>query len=113
MMFGGAGVVRLAPDDEVTLALGICEGIETGLTLIQRAQWKAIWAAGSSGGMAKFPVLPGIECVTLFPDTDDSGAGAKAAAECAGRWVAAGREAQTIWPPGGMDWNDCLVGKAA
>jgi hypothetical protein len=113
MMLGGAGVIRLAPDDEITLGLGICEGIETGLALLQRAGWSAIWAAGSKGGIAKFPLLGGIECLTLFPDTDDGGGGVKAAAECAARWVAAGREAQTILPPGGTDWNDCLVGKAA
>ena len=30
-MLGHAGIIRLSPDDEVELGLGICEGIETGL----------------------------------------------------------------------------------
>jgi DNA primase len=110
---GNKGVVRLAPDDEITAGLGICEGIETGLAIMQRAGWVAMWAAGDDGGITKFPVLPGIECLTIFPDLDDGGAGRKAAEACADRWAAAGREVQTIWPPGGLDWNDALVRRAA
>jgi hypothetical protein len=113
MMLGNAGLIRLAPDDEITIGLGICEGIETGLALMQRAGWAAIWAAGSAGAIAKFPVLAGIECLTVFPDRDDEGAGAKAAETCTERWSAAGREAEVIWPPGGADWNDALQGIAA
>jgi len=113
MMLGRAGVIRLAPNDEITTGLGICEGIETGLALIQRAGWVAIWAAGSRDGIAKFPVLNGIDCLTIFPDRDDSGDGAKAAEACAQRWSAAGRETQIIWPPSGTDWNDVLAKVAA
>jgi len=113
MMLGNAGVIRLAPDDEITFGLGICEGIETGLALMQRAGWLAVWAAGSAGAILKFPILVGIDCLTIFPDTDDSGAGRKAAEACTNRWVEAGREVQTIWPPGGLDWNDALTRAAA
>jgi DNA primase len=113
MMLGNAGVIRLAFDDEITTGLGICEGIETGLSLMQRAGWTAIWAAGSAPAIAKFPVLGGIECLTIFPDADDSGVGRKAAEACTARWNDAGREVQTIWPPGGKDWNDCLARSAA
>lgn len=35
MMAGAAGVVWLAPDTEVTLGLGIAEGIETSLRVMQ------------------------------------------------------------------------------
>jgi hypothetical protein len=113
MMLGGAGVIRLAPDDEITFGIGICEGIETGLALIQRAGWSAVWAAGCAGAIAKFPVLGGIDCLTIFPDADDRGAGRKAAEACTARWIEAGREVQTIWPPGGLDWNDALTRAAA
>jgi hypothetical protein len=112
MMLGGAGVIRLAPDDEITLGLGICEGIETGLALMQRAGWGAIWACGSAGGIGKFPVLAGIEALTIFPDRDDSGTSLKNANQCAERWQSAGREVRIIWPPAGADWDDALGGEA-
>jgi hypothetical protein len=109
MMLGQAGVIRLVPDDAVTLGLGICEGIETGLSLVQRAGWQPIWAVGSAGGIARFPVLAGIEALTIFPDRDDAGASARAADECAARWLDKGREVRKIWPLAGHDWNDCLA----
>jgi len=46
-MLGRAGVIRLSPDDEVTLGLGVCEGIETGLQ-VMAAGWRPIWACGSA-----------------------------------------------------------------
>jgi hypothetical protein len=109
MMLGNAGVIRLIPDTDVTIGLGLVEGIETGLALISLAGWRAVWACGSAGGIAKFPVLAGIETLTIFPDRDDAGAGQKAAEECAARWCDAGREAQMIWPPAGADWLDALA----
>ena len=36
--------------------------------------------------MAKFPVLAGIGALTLLVDHDESGAGQRAAEECAARW---------------------------
>ena len=35
MMLGSQGVVRLSIDEDVTLGLGICEGIEDGLAVLQ------------------------------------------------------------------------------
>lgn len=103
MMAGPAGVVRLAPDGEVTLGLGLAEGIETALAVVQRFGWRPVWAACSAGGIAAFPVLPGIECLTVFADADEAGTGA--ARRCCRRWAAAGMEARLHAPPAG-DWND-------
>lgn len=36
VMLGTAGIIRLVPDDEVTLGLGLAEGIETALAVMQR-----------------------------------------------------------------------------
>lgn len=102
-MLGGAGVVRLVPDAEVTLGLGIAEGIETSLACIQGFGWRPVWAATSAGAIARFPVLAGIEALTIFADAD--GPGAKAAQSCAERWAEAGREARILTPPHG-DFND-------
>jgi hypothetical protein len=107
-MLGPAGgcAIKLIADEDVTLGLGIAEGIENALTAMS-AGWSPVWAAGSKGSLAKFPVLPGIEALTLF--TDPEPGGVEAARECARRWQESGREATILIPPSG-DWND--VGKS-
>lgn len=89
-MLGAAkgGVVRLCGDDEVSAGLAIAEGIETALA----APFRPVWACLSAGGMAAFPVLAGIEALTIFADNDASGAGQRAANECAHRWHQRGIE---------------------
>jgi hypothetical protein len=112
IMLGRVGCIRLTAADEVTTALGLAEGIETALAVMQRAGWSPVWAATSAGAMKRFPVLPGIEALTLFADTGS--AGLEAARECARRWAAAGHEARLLAPPAG-DWDDALphIGEAA
>lgn len=109
MMAGRAGVIRLVPDDEVTLGLGLAEGIETALAVMQHAGWSPVWACGSAGGISRFPALAGIETLTVYADRDDAGAGLTAAEACAARWVAAGREAAIELPPDGTDWLNALL----
>jgi hypothetical protein len=104
MMLGRAGVVRLADDEQVTLGLGLTEGIENGLSVMQVAGWSPVWACGSASNIAKFPVLDGIESLTIFADADQPGM--IAARECAARWAAAGCEVRIIPPRRGGDWND-------
>lgn len=110
VMLGRAGIIRLVPDADVALGLGLAEGIETALAVTQRAGWAPVWAAGSAGAIARFPVLPGIETLTVFADT--GGAGIHAARECGERWAAAGREARLLAPPAG-DWDDALPARGA
>jgi hypothetical protein len=109
MMLGRAGVIRLVPDAEVGTGLGVTEGIETGLALIQHAGWRPVWACGSAGGIAGFPVLPGIDSLTVFPDCDDKGAGLAAGEACGARWLEAGRECRLVLPQQGLDWHDALA----
>lgn len=94
IMLGAAGCIRLVPDEEVTIGLGIAEGIETSLSVMLRYGWSPVWAATSAGAIARFPVLPGIEALTIFADRD--AAGAVAAERCAARWTEAGREVQIV-----------------
>lgn len=106
MMLGRAAgaVVKLTPDADVATGLGLVEGIENGLTLLA-AGWLPIWVAGSAGAISTFPVLDGIEALTVFADRDD--AGLKAALGCVARWQEAGREAVARPPKAeGLDWND-------
>jgi phage/plasmid primase-like uncharacterized protein len=108
MMAGNAGVVRLVPDEEVTAGLGLAEGIETALAVMQGFGWSPVWAATSAGSITSFPVLPGIEALTIFADADDKGAGQKAAAACAERWSRLGREATILAAPSGHDFHDSM-----
>ncbi len=94
-MLGRQGVIRLSPDDEVTLGLGIAEGIEDGLAVLLSG-WAPIWTATSAGTIERFPVLPGIEHLTIFADDDETGM--KAAKSCLQRWIAAGTEADIAIP---------------
>lgn len=98
-------VIKLCDDAEVITGLGIAEGIENALTLGAYGWWP-IWAAGSAGAIRTFPVLAGVECLTIFSDADDKGAGIAAARECATRWSDAGQRAEIHNPPAGQDWND-------
>ncbi|UXN62889.1 toprim domain-containing protein [Phyllobacterium sp. A18/5-2] len=99
------GVIRLWGDEDVTDGLAIAEGIETALA----TGHTPIWATMTSGIMKEFPVLSGIECLTIFADNDIKGAGVKAANACGRRWHDAGR-AVTINMPAdmGKDFADIL-----
>jgi hypothetical protein len=94
-MLGTKGCIRLSLDEVVTDGLGLCEGIEDALALLLSG-WSPVWAAADAGSVAKFPVLDGIDCVTLFADADTPGM--NAARECATRWNDAGVDAR-ILPP--------------
>jgi len=109
IMLGHVGVIRLVPDADVTSGLGLAEGIETALAVMQRAGWSPVWAATSAGAMRLFPVLPGIDALTIFADMD--GPGLAAARECGQRWANADREARLLAPPAG-DWDSMLPRKA-
>jgi putative DNA primase/helicase len=82
------GCIRLWPDEAVTLGLGLAEGIETALAAAH--VHTPVWAAIDASNLAAFPVLPGVEALTIFADHDE--AGLRAAQACAARWQAPGRE---------------------
>lgn len=92
-MLGAQGVIRVSPDDEVTTGLGLCEGLEDALS-IAISGWRPVWAATSAGAIARFPVLGGIECLSIF--SDDDGAGRSASDRCRARWEEAGRDTTII-----------------
>ncbi|ADJ23544.1 hypothetical protein Hden_1737 [Hyphomicrobium denitrificans ATCC 51888] len=94
-MLGKQGVIRISPDYEVVEAIGICEGVEDALAILDSG-WNPIWAATSAGAIARFPVLRDISSITIFSDTDP--VGSAAANKCASRWAAAGRECAVVAP---------------
>jgi hypothetical protein len=63
------GVVRLWPDDLVTLGLVIGEGVETCLAAA-RSGLVPVWATLSAGNLAAFPILPELDGLTILVDHD-------------------------------------------
>jgi putative DNA primase/helicase len=98
-----SGVIRLWPNDCVTHGLAIAEGIETALAAAHL--FTPVWATVDCSNMAAFPVLDGVEALTIFADHD--AAGIAAARECAKRWRLAGKEVRLRMPAmKGLDVND-------
>lgn len=89
--------VKISPDENVTLGLAIGEGVETVLGGLALGFCPA-WATGDAGGIRSFPVLAGINALTIFVDADQSDTGQIAARECSARWTAAGCEVLRVTP---------------
>jgi putative DNA primase/helicase len=83
-------VMKLSPDEDVSMGLHLAEGFETGLAAMI-AGFRPLWSSYSADAIARFPVLPGIEAVTILADHDQ--AGLSAAFACAQSWQKADREA--------------------
>jgi putative DNA primase/helicase len=64
--------IKLSADPEVTVGIGIAEGIESALS-VYGAHWRPIWALGSAGAIARFPILAGVESLSIFADADPAG----------------------------------------
>jgi putative DNA primase/helicase len=101
------GAIKIDNDADVTMGLVLGEGLETCLTARQRFGRAPCWSAVNSGGIASFPVLPGIEGLTLLRENDD--ASSRAVEVCARRWHDAGRDVRICDPePEFSDLNDEL-----
>jgi putative DNA primase/helicase len=99
--------IKIDDDADVEQGLTICEGFETGLAG-RVLGFRPVWAVGSAGAIAEFPVLPGIDALTILAETDDSGANARAVRACGNRWAAAEREVIVAAPRVVGDMNDAL-----
>jgi hypothetical protein len=106
-MLGRAGgaAIMLSKSAEVTHGLGIAEGIETALSVLNTG-WAPVWAIGSAGCIAAFPILDGLDALTVFADADE--AGLEAARAVARRYSDHGRDGYVQIPPRG-DFNDILM----
>lgn len=100
--------VKLSRDDRVCAYLGLAEGIETGLSVMQLEPNLPVWVVGGASKLTTFSVLPGISYLTLAADHDANGVGVTAARIAAERWSDAGRDVRIIYPQQLGDWNDTL-----
>jgi hypothetical protein len=101
--------IKLDPDETVTHGLHVGEGVESCMSARQLGL-KPTWALGSTSNIAAFPVLSGIECLTILGENDE--ASAKAVQACGERWHAAGRIVLINRAAYGKDLNDALRGTA-
>jgi hypothetical protein len=102
----GGAAVKLAPDEDLTYALGVAEGLEKALrmSLVPKFGATPAWALLGTGGVAKLPVLGGVDVLWIAKDNDP--AGEAAASALASRWLAAGREVKRVYSTRGKDLND-------
>ncbi len=103
---GGAVVVARCEGPLV-----VAEGIETALSLASGLHNgpATIWAALSTSGIKSLslPALP--QRLIIASDSDDNGAGLKAAQSLAQRANALGWDVSLAPAPEGQDWNDILM----
>ena len=98
----GGCAVKLDGDTDVGQGLVIGEGVETCLAA-RMLGLKPCWALGSAGAIRSFPLLGGVESLSILIDNDEPDrngrrAGPDAAAECSARWTLGGREVRRIVP---------------
>ena len=103
------GAIRLAPAGP-TLMIG--EGVENCLSAMQATGLPA-WSAISASFMESLLLPDVVREIIIVADNDRNGAGQRAAARAARRWVQQGRRVRTALPPEpGSDLNDILTGRS-
>jgi hypothetical protein len=99
--------IKLDADDAVCQGLIVGEGVETCLAARQIGL-KPVWALGSVGSIGAFPILPGVDALTILAESDSTGANERAISQCGDRWNAAKRGVIVAAPKFGGDINDAI-----
>ena len=86
----------------------IGEGVETALAAKQLG-FSPAWALGSVGAISFFPLIDGIQQLTILGETGNPSA--EAIRICGERWKNAGRKVRVVMPDTGNDMNDHLIAK--
>jgi hypothetical protein len=101
--------VKLDRDEDVLEGLHVCEGVETGLAARQY-NLRPCWALGTAGAIERFPVLDGVQALTMLGESGCQ-ENERAIQACGIRWQDAGRQVEVIYPDAGKDLNDLLMGE--
>ena len=101
------GAVRLA---DAADGLIVCEGIETGLALLQTTG-EPVWCALSAGGLERVDIPATVREVVIAGDNDSArtGQGEKSARALADRLRRSGFVVKIMIPPEPGDWLDVLT----
>jgi phage/plasmid primase-like uncharacterized protein len=90
----------------------IGEGVENCLSAMQATGLPA-WSAISASFMESLRLPELVREIIILADHDRNGAGQRAAARAARRWVQEGRRVRIALPPeAGTDFNDILTGRS-
>ena len=100
----GGAAIKLDADENVTNGLHICEGVETGIAG-RMLDLKPMWALGSKDAIKSFPVLGGIDTLTILAEPDVEAS----VEQCARRWYDAGREVIINRSRFGKDLADAMA----
>jgi putative DNA primase/helicase len=112
----GAAVKLAAASD--TLVVG--EGLETAMAASCAGVNAALWAMGSSVGLAGLPVLPWVTKLVILAE-NDGGASRKAVSACHHTWSSAvgkrlfvvtpiaDKDFADVWARAGADWRDYVT----
>jgi putative DNA primase/helicase len=110
MMLGSvaSGAVRLG-EVRASGVVGLGEGVETCLSVMQACPELPVWAALASGNLEQVALPSEIKRVVVLADNDGEGAGLRAAQRAAERLGTEGRRVWIAHPPQtGEDFNDLL-----
>lgn len=108
-MLGPVARAAIKFDQPSNGELVVGEGLETALAAMQLG-FKPTWSLGSCGAIGRFPLIDGIERLSLLGEADT--ANADAVELCAQRWQEAGRRVHIVMPDDGYsDLNDELMAK--
>jgi putative DNA primase/helicase len=99
--------IKIDADEDVEFGLTVGEGFETCLAA-RALGFRPVWALGSANAIGEFPVLPGIDALTILGESDKNGTNKANALSCARRWRAAGHEAEIVFPIIEGDMNDLV-----
>ncbi len=105
--YHGIGAIRLGePADR----LATCEGIETGLSVVEVLPDVPVWTAGSWHAMGALPIPPQVRRLTVLGDNDmkDMAKGMAVLRGVCREQAARGTETHLSMAPEGMDHNDWL-----
>jgi hypothetical protein len=96
--------IKLDANEDVACGLHLAEGIETALSARQ-VGYRPAWAMGSAGAIEAFPVLPGIDALSVFGENDERSR--QTARAVSRRYKGAGLEMLFLEAESG-DLNDAL-----
>ena len=102
--------IKIDADENVTFGLTIGEGVETCLAARQLG-FSPVWAVASAGAIRAFPVVAGIDALTILEEADATSE--RAVQVCGERWTDEGRAVRVARSRHGSDLNDALRARAA
>jgi hypothetical protein len=104
-MFGPTyrAAVKLAPAGDELL---IAEGVESAMAAMTLG-FGVAWALGSAGAIARFPVIDGVQRLSIHAEPGQ--ASATAVEMCRARWRQASRKTAVVRSTIGSDLNDALM----